>query len=206
MVAKINMQNHQSWKPNLRSLVLIALSALFGTFVVWNSPALFFFVLARLEQNRLTLSAPYASCEKFVSDAQGVRVSAHREQSRILGEGSKVFVYSVTEDKGNSWIEFMKFYPDESASTPKCENIKTLDDQHFWVWEGWLLGITHDGGKTWSIWEPRDSWSDWEGDNFHLIKDVQFDDPHTGIIFLDIEDMGQASMTIRTEDGGITWK
>jgi photosystem II stability/assembly factor-like uncharacterized protein len=200
------MQNPQSSNPNLRSLVLIALSALISTFILWNLPILFFYVVSRIEHNRLTLSPSYALCETAITSTKRIKVSAHREQSKILGKRGRIFVYSVTKDQGNTWVEFMRFYPDESARMPECENIKALDDQHIWVWEGWLLGITHDGGTTWTLWEPQNSWSEGKGDNFHLIMDVQFDDPNTGIMYLDTGDTGEASMTVRTEDGGKTWK
>jgi len=169
---------------------------------LWNSPALFIYFVSRIERNHLSLSAPYASCEKFFSNSSGIKVSAQREHSRIFGDGSVVFVYLATRDKGNNWAEFMRFYPDESVRTPKCESIKDLDEQNFWVWEGWLLGITHDGGKTWMVWEPRDSWSEWRSYNFDLIMDVQFETPNTGIMYLDTEDIGESSMTIQTDDGG----
>jgi photosystem II stability/assembly factor-like uncharacterized protein len=152
------------------------------------------------------LSSPYTSCEKSISDSQQIKITAHREQSRLLGKGSRVFVYWMTIDKGNSWKEFMKFYPDEPPSAPSCETIKILDEQNFWIWEGWQLGITHDGGKTWSLWKATDTWQDWKCCNFDFITDVQFDNPSIGTMILDFEGYGESFTTVQTKDGGKTWK
>jgi len=179
-----------------RNLAFISLGLTIGVLL---SISLFLF-------SRPYLSSSYASCEKSISNSQKIRITAHREQSRLLGKGSRVFVYWVSIDKGITWKEFMKFYPDEPPSAPSCETIRILDMQNFWVWEGWQLGVTHDGGKTWHLWEPKNTWQDWKCCNFGLITDVQFDNPSIGVMILDIKGYDQSFTTVQTKDGGKSWK
>jgi hypothetical protein len=154
----------------------------------------------------ITVGSPpgpeYANCEKYISPTNGIRIVAKKDHTEFLEGGA--FIFAATTDSGQTWVELMRFRHDDPIQ-PACENIRSLDAQHFWVWMGTTMGVTHDGGKTWATWKPQDTWRDWKCCNYGLIKDVEFKDALTGEMFLDpISGRGEES-ALFTKDGGITW-
>ena len=100
-----------------------------------------------------------------------------------------------TQDGGQSWKDFM-YYGQEDAFNPKCQNVKLLDKENFWVWMGSIVGITHDGGRTWILWDSKCC-------NYSPIVDIQFKNTQSGSMVLNSSD--NETSTLITKDGGKTW-
>jgi hypothetical protein len=159
-------------------------------------PGFFFFLL-----NNPHIKEP-ESCEKFISAANGLKIVGYPAPG-FLG-GTQLF-FLATQDAGNHWRQVMQFCHDDPVD-PDCKAIRSLDANNYWVWVGWQLAVTHDGGKTWLVWNPRETWKNWQCCNYGLIKEVSFESTQTGMMALaPIPNRGEVS-SLYTNDGGKTWK
>jgi hypothetical protein len=183
--------------------LVISMTLSIGVIVLLCAPCKFLAFIDMLMATPVpTPKSPYATCESFISPTTGVRIAAHENYDQWLTGGG--LLYYVTSDAGKSWNQFLTFRHDDPTQ-PQCENIKSLNPDFFWVWVGWKAAFTHDGGKTWTMWEPKDSWPDWECCNYSLIQDIEFEDSQTGYMTLHpIEGRGEKPL-LQTQDGGKTW-
>ena len=148
-----------------------------------------------------SVGPPYASCEKYLSDEVGIRIKAYPEGGVIPGAH---FFFMETRDGGVTWKEIMHFRHDDQLEPP-CENIKYRTPDHYWVWMGWQMTVTNDGGQTWHEWEPWDTWPDFKYTNYRMISNVDFEDELRGSMQLRSRPAHNLPPELATFDGGITW-
>ena len=178
----------RKWLGKLLVTAVFAINALPGSFVVTTSDTL--------------IGQPYAACQKNISDEIAVRIVAFPEEGFIPGA---YFFFSITQDAGKTWRQFMFFRHDDPVEPP-CENIRSTTSDHIWAWMGWQAAVTNNAGKTWQIWRPQESWPDWICCNYGLVKDVTFQDNQNGRMVLDPIPGRNETDFLATQDGGRTWR
>jgi photosystem II stability/assembly factor-like uncharacterized protein len=136
------------------------------------------------------MKGSYATCRASISATTEIKIVARRTD-----DGSGSFTFMITQDGGQSWKDFM-YYEQEDAFNPKCQNVKLLDKENFWVWMGSTVGITHDGGRTWILWDS-------ECCNYSPIADIRFENTQSGSIVLNLVSYETSSLI--TNDGGRNW-
>jgi len=80
---------------------------------------------------------------------------------------------------------------------PPCENIKSRNPNHLWVWMDTEAAITTDGGKTWTLWSIERL----KPENRYFISSIEFKDEAHGTMILGRD----PKITLHSNDGGKTW-
>ncbi|MGA2915378.1 MAG: hypothetical protein ABSE89_05070 [Sedimentisphaerales bacterium] len=158
-------------------------------------PGLFFFFISNARYEKPE------SCEKYFSQTNGLKIVAYPEKGFL---GNTQLFYLATYDAGNHWNQIMHFRTHDPIN-PNFDNLRYLDPNNYWVWMGWQLAVTHNGGKTWFVWNPRETWKSWRCCNYRLIREVSFESAQNGMMFLDPIGAVEKSH-LYTNDGGKTWK
>jgi len=197
------MKDTQHYYVKYLKRIVVCLSVFIGIFVVANVVFKVCFILLIIYSAiDKSPGAEYARCEIYVNETNGIRIIAQDDYTQSLPGGA--FSFLATTDGGETWQKFMHFRHDD-PDKPACENIKSRNEQHFWVWMGTSMGVTQDGGETWFIWEPKDSWPDWRCCNYRLIQDVEFEDAKIGVMYLNARPGRGPEPILFTKDGGVTW-
>lgn len=143
----------------------------------------------------------YATCEKEISDQVKVKIVMYPERGWIPGAH---YFFMETRDNGGSWHQIMHFRHDDPVDPP-CKNIKRINEDFYWVWMGWKLAVTGDGGQSWNTWTPEKSWPDWTCCNYGLIEEVEFKNTKYGTMYLNPIGNGFPAQRLETTDAGISW-
>ena len=142
------------------------------------------------------------SCERYVSEQNGIRIVAYPEKGLI--PGTHLFLLA-TRDRGERWRQVLHFRHDDPID-PSCDAIRSLGEDHIWTWIGWKAAVTVDGGLHWDVWTPRKTWPDWAFCNYRLIDDTAFEDAVHGRMSLNPVQGRVPSDELETTDGGKTWR
>ena len=142
------------------------------------------------------------SCEHFFSDSNGMRIVRYSEKGVIPGAH---FFFLSTTNGGKTWRQAMHFRHDDQIA-PHCENIRFFGPDHYSVWMGWKLAVTRNGGKSWRVWYPNETWPEWQCCNYRLIEDVEFEDALRGRMTLNPIGQREPASELFTEDGGESWR
>ena len=145
---------------------------------------------------------PYKTCVYKFTEERVIRITASDEYSQsLLGVQYDFF---LSTNHGKSWIKIHSFRLDDPWEL-ECQNFDSLNDKFAWTWIGPVyFFVTHDGGKTWSGWNPYDipELSARECHGRDEIYSIQFKDEYLGT--MNIRPMCNISM-LNSYDGGITW-
>ncbi len=139
---------------------------------------------------------PAQICERFISAEHGIRIIAYPEIGLLPGT---VHFYLSTQDGRDTWKQFMVAKTDDYE--PQCENVKSLDGEFVWTWTPWSVGVSHDGGLSWQVWQWQCKQT---GCNYGAVQSVEFQDRQNGRMSV-YPWKGNTSELV-TEDGGQTWQ
>ena len=179
---------HAKWWVRIAVALPLALNAVvFGPFAV--------------RFGHILVGAANGSCEKYVSEQNGMRIVAYPEKGVI--PGTHLFLLA-TRDGGESWRQVMHWRHDDPIDST-CDDIRSLGEDHIWAWIGWKAAVTVDGGKRWRVWSPNDTWPDWACCNYRLIDEITFEDAANGRMTLNPIPGRDPSSELVTTDGGHTW-
>jgi photosystem II stability/assembly factor-like uncharacterized protein len=161
----------------------------------------FFFVFWHRHNQKLSQSAePFVTCEKALSSENKIRIVARYDHTQFLTGAT--YTFYASQDGGKSWTETYRFRWDD-PNDPECDHLRSLDAQTAWTWMFGQAFFTHDGGMTWSVWCPADTWPTSDC-HWARIEDIRFDGAWTGSMILDPR--FDCSVTVlRTHDGGESW-
>lgn len=132
-------------------------------------------------------------CQNFINAEQGLRIVTF-EQDRGL-PGAYHF-YLFTADGGTTWEQLFVDSSDE-ISVGDCRTIQSLNRDFIWVWSGYRVHTTHDGGRQWDRWE-------WECCTYGAVRQVSFQDENTGTIT--VYPWRSSISELSTADGGKSWQ
>lgn len=154
-----------------------------------------------VDNTSLLVGRPVEHCLTSLDATRHVKVVVFPESG--LDPGAHYFFASST-DNGQTWQQVFYLH-DAKNLEPPCENFSSLDSHTYWFWMGWAFAITHDGGNTWHVWDPSETWEDWTCCDNNLILNVTFTDQQNGVMELSEFNNPTGSKQLLTEDGGIRW-
>lgn len=177
---------------------------------LWNSPTEGKEIAVFLSVSSLALGAAAAYADSLLVSEPSRECLANATDSRVLeivnypeigwNPARRIFLVSST-DGGVSWRQVLHIGPISQSSG--CGMLGVFDDSFFWYWVGWKLAVTHDGGETWTVWEPNDLFPERRCCEERRIGSVEFTDQMSGIMRGSFG-FAQADLLI-SGDGGRTW-
>lgn len=135
-----------------------------------------------------------------------LKVSAFNEQARINFVPGAYYDFAFTPKDSVDPHFVMVFRHDDPLPIKEAVSFKTFDPEILVVFIGWMMGISHDAGRTWKVWNANENLPGWDCCNYRLIEDVQIDGNGFGVMtFNPIPMRAGAVGEIRSHDFGRTW-
>jgi hypothetical protein len=161
-------------------------------------------------------SVVISGCDLFLSPRPGklvdtwvtannmfrIRVNKHAEEHGGFVAGA-YFVFQAAPKDQENWVEIMMSRHDDPIDIPR-QQVRFVSDQVGYVFMGYKIAVTTDGGITWSVWDAVKNLPDWKLTRA-TIRDVQIEVNGDGIMKLTSFTDREAPI-LHTGDDGRTWQ
>jgi hypothetical protein len=132
-----------------------------------------------------------------------VRIVHYEEERPLVPAPNSYYVFESRRGE-QEWREFMRFRHDDPIPIP-VDQVQVFSPGKASVFIGWQLGVTIDGGETWSIWNASKDLPGWQCCNYKLIERVSIHPDGSGEMHLrSIPGRGEVPL-LTTNDFGVHW-
>jgi hypothetical protein len=101
-------------------------------------------------------------------------------------------------------VEIMTVREDQRKAV-RPDRIRFVGDRVCYLWEGWMVAVTVDGGSTWDVWDGDTELPGWHCCRADLIKQVRIDPLGNGKMELNPHPGERIPTTLSTTDYGKHW-
>jgi hypothetical protein len=101
-------------------------------------------------------------------------------------------------------VEIMTVREDQRKAV-RPDRIGFVGDRVCYLWEGWMVAVTVDGGSTWDVWDGDTELPGWHCCRADLIKQVRIDPLGNGKMELNPHPGERIPTTLSTTDYGKHW-
>ena len=154
----------------------------------------------------LILVPPYKGDQFQTWETRGqkfkLRVNAYHEANGGFVPGA-YYTFSSAQIGSEEWTEVMTFRHDDPIDI-QTEKVRIVSDDVAFLFMGWQMASTSDGGETWMTWSSCGK-AELKACNYEGIKSVEMStDGHGRMTLSPIPD-ASPEPTLTTQDFGKTW-
>ncbi len=135
------------------------------------------------------------------SNLMEIRVKAY-ELDGVVPKGI-YYTFEGMKKGSREWEGFLTFRQDEYIP-PSEARVHILNEKVSYVFMGWLLATTINGGESWSYWNAEYDLPNWKCCDTRLIQDVQINPDGSGVMRL--VSSNETHSLFYTKDYGVHWE